>query len=46
MNGSRNRHRVVLGLHVTAQLVALVLATLALTTFLGLAVLGWLERSA
>lgn len=39
------RIRAVLGIAVTAQSVALVAAALVLTSFVGLAVLSWLERS-
>lgn len=40
------RTRMVLGVQVTAQAVAFLVAALCLTVFVGLAVLAWLERSA
>ena len=43
---SPDRQRVLLGVHVTTQVVALVLLALGLTTLVGLAVLSWLERTA
>lgn len=46
MNGSSDRQRSLLGVHVTGQLVAILVATLLLTTLIGLAVLTWLERTA
>ena len=39
------RHRVVLGVVVTTQLIALVALMLALAVVVGLAVLSWLESS-
>lgn len=41
-----DRQRVLLGVHVTAQAVLIVIAALVLTSFVGLAVLSWLERTA
>lgn len=41
-----HRQRVVFGVHVTVQTVALVIAVLALATLIGLAVLKWLESTA
>lgn len=46
MDSGPDRQRVLFGVHVTMQLVALVLAAVALTTLVGFAVLEWLERSA
>jgi hypothetical protein len=43
---SRSARRTLLGVHVTAQVVAFVLAVLVLTVLVGLAVLTWLERTA
>jgi hypothetical protein len=40
------RQRSLLGVHVTLQLVALLVAALFLTALVGLAVLDWLERTA
>ena len=40
------RHRVVLGVTLTTQVVVLVVLMLALTVVLGLAVVDWLESSA
>jgi len=46
VNGRSDRQRSLLGVHVTGQLVAILLAALLLTTLVGLAVLTWLERTA
>ena len=43
VDGSR-RQRAVLGIAVTGQTVALLLAAFALAVLIGLAVLSWLER--
>jgi hypothetical protein len=45
-NSSGHRQRVLLGVGVTAQTVALFLAVLAVGVLIGLAVLSWLERVA
>jgi hypothetical protein len=44
--GGPDRQRSLRGMHVTIQVVALVLAALCLMTLVGLAVLDWLERIA
>ncbi len=41
-----DRHRVLLGVHVTVQTVLLVAVALALATAVGLAILSWLEGTA
>ena len=46
VNSRSDRQRSLLGVHVTGQLVAILLAALLLTTLVGLAVLTWLERTA
>ena len=46
MAGSPDRQRVLLGVHMTVQVVALVVVALGLTTLVGLAVLSWLESTA
>lgn len=44
-NGS-DRQRVLFGMHVTVQAVALVLAALGFSALIGVMVLSWLERTA
>ncbi len=44
--GGPEHRRVLLGVHVTVQAVALMLASLVLTAVVGLAVLSWLENMA
>ena len=46
MDSGSDRQRSLLGVHVTGELVAILLAVLLLTTLVGLAVLTWLERTA
>ena len=46
MASESEQRRILLGVPLTASVVDLVLVALVLTTFVGLAVLSWLERSA
>ena len=46
MASSSGRQRKLLGVHVTVQVIAMLLAALVLSGLVGLAVLDWMERTA
>ena len=46
MAGGSGKQRTLLGVHMTIQVVAVLLAALTLSALVGLAVLDWMERTA